>query len=817
MKYSTRAIGALMGSVWLGFAAVPAAAQTSGAALLPTRAIAAEGRVLFTLPAPDARGVAGRFLYASSLREGLGSADLTLDRGMTGNQQILAFRRIGKKVAVLFENHQFKATGDADVVKGGIESFPTSVVAMLDIASTDASGGLVVDIAPFLAKDVVGIAERLNGNGGFGANASAGKGFRLVDALSAADPSSLKAFPDNIEVDALQTFASDTPGREVSSIAPDPRQVSFIVHHSFIRLPAPGFVPLKYDQRSGTFGDLHYDYGMPLGQDVAQLVANRFRLEKVDPSAARSKVKKPIIFYIDTAAPDPVRTALLDGVNYWKAAFDAAGFIDAFEARLLPAGADPLDVRYNMVNWTNRLTRGWSYGGGITDPRTGEIVKGNVVIGALRVRQDMILFEGLVGTAEENKGTANDPVRVSLSRIRQLGAHEVGHALGFQHNFIGSTEDRTSVMEYPGPRVKLTDGKIDLSDAYKEGGGAWDKFAVDWLYSVPPAGVNPDKWAWDKAQAIQGKVRYVIDGSRGPEGVSPYSSMWDDGPNPTASLKQMMAVRRVALTNFGPGVLHAGEPMANLQRVFVPVWLLHRYNVYSAAKAIGGIDYDYLVVGDGRDFAKPAPAAMQTAALDALLETLSSRELTVPDQLVMPLSSASTGPRNRQFDQEIFKNAAYTAFDPLVAADVAAQITLDALLDTTRLIRVYEQHRRDASLPGLDMLLDKITAAAIDQRGDAVARRVAYRTLITMARVSRDPESSPDVVAIVSDRLRTIAARLAKGGAGEDGAWSRSVAKLLTDDDMLAREFAKKQVAPAIPPGMPIGGSSPEDEWMGAL
>ncbi|WP_332772698.1 zinc-dependent metalloprotease [Phenylobacterium sp.] len=814
MKLKASAIGALMASAaWLGLGLGPAVAQT--ATLLPVRTAPAEGRVLFTLPAPDAQGVAGRFLYASSIRQGLGSADLTIDRGMVRSQQILAFRRIGKKVAVVFENHDFRATGDADVVKGGVESFPTSVIAMLDVVATDAAGDLVVDISPFVTRDVIGIADVLNGGGGLtgGSNAGAGKGFRLVDGLSTVDPASLKAFPDNIEVDALQTFASDQPGREVSNIAPDPRQVSFIVHHSFIRLPGPGFVPRKYDQRSGASGNLHYDYGAPLGEDVAQIVANRFRLEKVDPTATRSRVKKPIIFYIDTAAPEPVRTALMEGVNYWRAAFDKAGYIDAFEAKMLPPGADPLDVRYNMVNWTNRLTRGWSYGGGIVDPRTGEIVKGNVVIGALRVRQDMILFQGLVGTAQENTGAANDPVRVSLARIRQLGAHEVGHALGFQHNFIGSTEDRTSVMEYPGPRVKLVDGKIDLSDAYKEGGGAWDDFTVDWLYSAPPPGVDEDKWAWDKAQAVQGKVRYVIDGSRGPEGVSPYSSMWDDGPDPTAWLKQMMAVRRVALTNFGPGVLHAGEPMANLQRVFVPVWLLHRYSVYSAAKAIGGIDYDYLVVGDGRDFAKPAPAAMQAAALDALLETLSAKELSVPDRLVMPLSSAATGPRNAQFSQEVLKTAAYTAFDPLVAADVAAQITLDALLDTTRLIRVYEQHRRDPSLPGLDMLLDRLTAATVDQRGDAVARRVAYRTLITMARVARDPESSPDVVAIVNDRLRTIAARLAKGGAGEDGAWSRSVARLLTDEEMLAREFAKRQVAPAIPPGMPIG--SPDSDWIG--
>ncbi len=491
----------------------------------------------------------------------------------------------------------------------------------------------------------------------------------------------------------------------------------------------------------------------------------------------------------------------MDGVNYWKAAFDAAGLIDAFEARILPEGADPLDVRYNMVNWSNRLTRGWSYGGGIVDPRTGEIVKGNVVIGALRVRQNVNIFEGLVGTAENDTGGANDPVRVSLSRIRQLGAHEVGHALGFQHNFTGSTQDRTSVMEYPGPRIKLTDGKIDLSDAYAPSGGAWDAFTVDWLYGQPAPGVDPDEAARQKALAAQTKgLRFVTDGGRGPEGPNPWSSMWDDGPDPIAALKQMMAVRRVALNNFGPAVLHANEPMSNLRRKFAPIWLLHRYNVVSASKAIGGIDYEYAVVGDGRPYAKPAPADMQLAALDALLETLSSRELTVSDQLVMPLSSGSPGGGNPQYQLEVFQNAAYSAFDPLVAADIGAQITLDALLHPARLIRVYEQHRRDPSLLGLDEMLDRVIAATVDARRDAVGRRVAYRTLITLARTARDPESSPDVVALVSDRLRSASARLAKGGSGEDGAWSRSVSALLTDEDMLAREFAKRPLAPTIPP-----------------
>lgn len=777
-------------------AALPARAQE--APLLPVKAVPAEGRILFTLPRPDADGVAGRFLYATTMRSGLGSANLRIDRGMVGPEQILAFRRIGKKVAVTFENWRFRATGDAAVTEGGRTSFPFSVVAMLDVVATGLDGTLTIDIAPFLTRDTVGLADALN---------EGGKGFRLAESLSAADPSSVKAFPDNIEIDALQTYQSDTPGREVSAIAAEPRQIGFVVHHSFVRLPAPGFQVRRFDPRSGTSGERYYDYGTPLGQDVVQQLANHFRIEKVDPAAPRSRVKKPIVFYVDRAAPEPIRTALVEGVNYWRTAFDKAGLIDAFRAEVLPEGADPMDVRYNMVNWSNRLTRGWSYGGGIVDPRTGEIVKGNVVIGALRVRQDMTIFEGLVGTAQTGSGGPNDPVRVSLDRIRQLGAHEVGHALGFMHNFAGSTQDRTTVMDYPPPRIKLVGGAIDLSDAYAKGGGAWDDFIVDWLYGQPAPGIDPDAAARQKALAVQARgLRYVTDvDGRAPDTPSPWGSMWDDGPDPVASLRHMLAVRRVALANFGPGVLRKDEPLADLRRKFVPVWLLHRYDVDAVGKLVGGIDSDYAVAGDNHPVAKPVPAATQTAALDALIETLSPATLTVPDRLVMPLSAAINGRDDPQFDQEVFRNAGSFAFDPLVAADVAAQLTLDTLLAPARLRRLFEQHRRDAALPGVETLLDRLQAALPTARRDAVGRRIAYRMLLSIAGAARDPATSPDVAALLEDRLSTIAAALAAGGTGQDGAWARHIAALLRDKDSLQRTLESRGTAPAIPPGMPIG------------
>ncbi|MBU3076238.1 zinc-dependent metalloprotease [Sphingomonas quercus] len=793
------------GCALLALAAAPAVAQQpagGGGALMPVRVVAAEGRILMTLPPPDRDGVSGRYLYASALRTGLGSADLRLDRGMLGGEQILAFRRIGKKIAVTFENPRFKASGDAGVQAGGRDSFPFSTIVMLDIAGTGPDGTTTVDIAPFLTRDLVGIADTLN---------QGGKGFRLAETLSAADPSSVKIFPDNVEMEALQTYTSDAPGRDVSAIASEPKQVSFIVHHSFIRLPGPGFQTRKFDVRAGSFVTQHYDYGTPLGEPVVEQLANHFRLEKVDPSAARSRVKKPIIFYIDRAAPEPIRTALMEGVNYWRTAFDKAGLIDAFEARILPEGADPLDVRYSMVNWSNRLTRGWSYGGGITDPRTGEIIKGNVVIGALRVRQDMIIFEGLVGADQDNKGGPNDPVRVSLDRIRQLGAHEVGHALGFMHNFAGSIQDRTTVMDYPPPRIKLTNGKIDLSDAYAKGGGPWDDFTVDWLYGQPKPGEDPDVAARRKALAAKDLLFITDVDGRAPDTPSPWGSMWDDGADPVDALGHMMAVRKVALANFGTAVLQPNEALSNLRRKFVPVWLLHRYNIDATGKLIGGIDYRYAVNGDNHPPAQPVPAARQMAALDALLATLSADALTVPDRLVMPLSAAVNGGRDLQYNLEVFQNASASAFDPLVAADAAAQMTLDSLLAPARLTRVYEQHRRDPAYLGVDRLLDRLLAATVDARKDAVGRRIAFRTILTMARTARDNDTSVDVAALINDRLRGLADRLKAAGTGEDGAWARSVAQILSNDGALTRELAKRPAAPAIPPGMPIGSS--ESDW----
>jgi len=804
-----------------GLAAVPGApagtvgqapfdGTTAHSGLIPVHVDQQGGRILFTLPPAGPDGVSARYIYTTALRTGLGSAPTFLDRGRVGATRILAFRRIGRKVAVQFENPRFRATGQSPSDPSGSGDFAVSTVWMGDIATTLPDGSYVVDISDFLTADTLGIAQGLNQSGdtfGTGDGQGGGKGFKRDAKLSAALPGSVKVFPRNIELDAIQTFASDNPGAEVSNIVPDPHQVSFTVHSSFVELPSPGFVPRVFDQRMGGFATQVVDFAAPLGSDVVGDYANRFRLEKINPGPAPSRVRKPIVYYIDSRAPEPIRSALIEGVGWWKKAFEAAGFIDAFQVEPLPADVDPLDVRYNIVNWDDRATRGWSYGQEIVDPRTGEIIKGMVVLGSLRARQDIQIFEGLVGAGKLNAGGLNDPVQVALARLRQLGAHEVGHTLGFAHNFAASTQDRASVMDYPAPRIALVDGKPDLSDAYGVGAGKWDLATVDWLYGAQ------DQAAADASAsaAIAAGLRYIEDdNARAPDTAQPWGGLWDDGADPTAELNRLMKVRQAAIANFGLAMLAPGEPVANLRRRFVPIWLLHRYEVVATAKAIGGVTFTYAINGGGHERSLPVPVDQQRAALSALLATLSPDALRLPSRLVPLLSAPRNGSGNRQFDIEVLSTASGPVFDPLVAADAATEITLASLLAPARLARVSAQHAVDGKALGVGEIIDTLVAATLIDHPDSLSQRIAYRTIVTLAATAQAKPTTPEVAALIDQKLHDIGEQLGK--RGHDDGWAGSLSRKLLDPTERTKLVADLPRTVPVPPADPIGGG--EGGWM---
>ncbi|MEO0057672.1 MAG: hypothetical protein RIT17_1129, partial [Pseudomonadota bacterium] len=466
-------------------------------------------------------------------------------------------------------------------------------------------------------------------------------------------------------------------------------------------------------------------------------------------------------------------------------------------------GADPLDVRYNMVNWVDRATRGWAYGQQIVDPRTGEIIKGMVVLGSLRARQDIQIFQALVGAGELNSGSLNDPVKVALDRLAQLGAHEVGHTLGFAHNFAASTQDRASVMDYPPPRIGLVDGKPDLSDAYAKGIGTWDTATVRWLYA--------DAGEQETADAAA-QFRYGQDDNACAADTSyAWGGLWDDGADPAAELTRLMDVRSAALSRFGLAALSPGEPVANLRRRFVPLWLLHRYQLVAAAKTMGGVDFTYAINGGGREAAQPVAPTQQRAALDAVLAALKPEALRVPPALLPLLSAAQNSSTDRQYETEIFATAGGPVFDPLVAADAAAQLTVQTLIAPRRLARLVVQRQSDPSALGVSEVLDRLSGTVLAATGDDLGRRIAYRTLAVMAQVARRPDTTPEVAAALDQKLADIGTALDKRKAGRaERAWALSLSRRLLDPVQRDQLAASLPRAVSVPQGDPIG----EDSWM---
>lgn len=784
--------------------------------LLPVYLDPKGGKVFLALNV-DASGGACEYLYQVHMRSGLGSTPVGIDRDSPGATQILAFRRAGPKILAELENFGFRADqGGPDEKQAVRESFPPSIVWSGDIAAEDAAGVVLVDITSFLVRDAAGVVDALK--------AAKQGDFKLAMDRSFADVAGVQTFPENLEFEASETFVSDAPGDEVKGIVPEPHAVTLIEHQSLVKLPPPGFAPRLADARTGAITAAVTDYSAPLGSPLVYRLASRFRLEKTDPAAARSTVKKPIVFYVDRAAPEPVRTALVEGARWWADAFDKAGFIDAFKVEVLPEGVSPLDARYNVINWVHRQTRGWSLGYPLSDPRTGEIVKGAVLLGSQRVRQDRIIFEGLVGADKTGSGGPDDPIVISLARLRQLSVHETGHALGLEHNFAGSTfGDRASVMDYPAPRIGLSGDKLDFSDAYKVGIGDWDRFAIHWLYADVPAG-EAGKAALEKIVRdgyAQG-LRYVRDEDARPVGsAQPDGALWDDGADPVASLEHVMAIRKLALSRFGPANIPSGAPLSDLRRVIVPIYLFHRYEVDAVAKSVGGVTFTYATRDDGLAPAHPVAAAAQRRALSAALATLDPAVLDLPGGLIDQLSQGLDGAPDRQYETELFGDPASPVFDIDAAAAAAADITLGDLLEPSRLRRVENQGAGDPSQLGLAELLNRtidaaFTSAQAPGRQAALRRVVRARLTAHLAGVLQDKGASAAVTAEVRAALDRLGHQLASRGGGDpaDLAQAHDLAAIILNrgrDDLAALTEADKPREPPPPPGMPIGDG--EDGW----
>ncbi len=763
----------------------------------------ADGTIWLEVPALDTE-----LLYYTALSAGLGSNDIGLDRGQLGAAHVVRFQGIGRKVLLVEPNYAFRATSDnPDERRSVTEAFATSVLWGFE-AAAESDGRVLVVATAFVLRDVHDVVRSLKP-----------ASYSLDESRSAVNIERTRAFPRNTELDAMLTFTSSgdsagqtgggLPGGRVTDVAPTATAVTVQQHHSFVRLPEPGYEPLPFDPRAGAFSTSYAEFAAPMTEPLIKRFIVRHRLRKKDPSAPVSEAVTPIVYYLDRGTPEPIRSALLDGAGWWAQAFEAAGYRNAFRVELMPEGADPLDVRYNVIQWLHTATRGWSYGAAVQDPRTGEIIKGHVSLGSLRARQDYLLAEGLLSPYRTGDETPPELARMVLARLRQLSAHEVGHTLGFGHNYYDSSAGRISVMDYPHPLETLqADGTIDLSDAYAAGIGAWDTVAVRYVYGSAPAGTSAAaaREALLKEAAAR-DLRFLSD--QDPP-YHPRADRWANGTDPAAELRRIMRVRRAALDRFGETAVARGTPLALMEETLVPLFLHHRYQIEAAASALGGQYYGYALRGDGEPPRRPVPAAEQKAALDALAATLASAELVVPARVLDVLAPRPSG---YDMHRELFPRYTGLPFDPVTPGLAAADLTLVAVLDPARAARLIAQAAYDPALPSFGEVVDRLATAIFQDRiagpYAAEVNRAVSRAFVDRLIALAADAPMPQVRAIATSRLRRIAARLKAPGVGDAQA---AHAQLLQGDiaRFLDRPYpqARPAVPPAVPPGAPIGDAA---------
>ena len=741
------------------------------------------------------------FLYVNALSEGIGSNDIGLDRGQLGNTRVVKFIKAGNKLLLVQPNQDYRAiTKNIEEKKSVQQAFAKSVIHGFVIKESN-QGKYLLDATSFFMRDAHGVQGRLLGR-------KQGN-YNLDKTKSAINLERTKAFPKNVEFDIMLTFKGSPKGSNIRSVTPTPSLITVNQHHSFVELPDNQYKPRKFDPRSGANAISYLDYATPVNESIKKRFIYRHRLEKKNPNATKSEAVEPIIYYLDRGTPEPVRSALLDGARWWNQAFEAIGFIDAFQVKMLPEGADPLDVRYNVIQWVHRSTRGWSYGSSVSDPRTGEIIKGHVSLGSLRIRQDFLIAQALRAPYADNDTDDQFALDMALARIRQLSAHEVGHTIGLAHNFAASSKGRASVMDYPHPTLSFKNGKVDFSDAYDTKIGDWDKVSIAYSYGI----YNEDEDAsLDNLlnRAFKNGARFITDQDARPQGSAhAYANLWDNGSDVSFELENLLQIRKNAIANFSKDNIKSNEPYTVLEDVFVPLYFLHRYQTEAVTKVVGGLDYTYAIRDDGNTIVKRISSKVQQKALASVLKTLDVKEIGIPRKLINLFPPRAF---NYRRTRESFKSKAGVAFDPFGAVETASAMSLELLLHPERVTRLVQHKSLDTDQLGLEEVLDQLIDSTIQQRYkdpyyQELQNIVNYQFLNQLFHLSSNNEMYWQVNAIVNDRIDKINTLLKNSKVtGIQKIYHKEMLRLISNFKKNPTKFIKP-ITPKIPDGSPIGNN----------
>jgi hypothetical protein len=747
------------------------------------------------------------FLFQSGLPQGVGSNDIGLDRGQLGETRLVRFEKVGQKVFLRQLNTYYRANTINKLEKQAVdEAFASSIIWGFNVASETEDGKKVlIDYTPFLLSDIHQLSTKLK-------KRKQGD-FKIDLSRSGIYAKRSKAFPNNTELEATVTYKGNGAGDHLRSVTPDSTAVTVNLHHSLIKLPDDNYQIRAFHPYSGFWSNSYADYASDIDQPLIQRSIPRHRLRKKDTSLAISEAVEPIIYYLDAGVPEPIKSALLDGARWWDQAFSAIGYKDAFQVKMLPEDADPMDVRYNVIQWVHRATRGWSYGASVIDPRTGEILKGHVTLGSLRVRQDYLIALGLTSPFTEKETDTSEMKEMALARIRQLSAHEVGHTLGIAHNFAASANNRASVMDYPHPLITLNNGNIDLSDAYAKDIGRWDKSVIAYGYADVPVKQEKAYLANVIATAQKNGLQYMSDSdARSSSSAHSTGHLWDNGKNATDELNNILKIREKALNDFGLHSIPIGQPLSEIEEVLVPIYNFHRFQVTAAAKLISGTDYSYqlreanvsshLTVVSGKE---------QRKALKALLTTLDVSVLTLPEHIVKLIPPKAYGYyRNR----ESFVGNTGLTFDPISAAEANAKHTVSLLLNEQRLARLQQQSVMDSNIPSAQELIDALIKQSIKKSAEKglsllVQQRVNQQVVEHLLSLWHNKKSVTEVRAEVYVALRDLKKWLADNSDGRQ--YKRLSAQFMLLEEQIGYSLEQGKLVHPIstikmPPGSPIGG-----------